>query len=988
MKSPDMPLNESTRVQALVDLHILDTIAEERFDRLTRLAKQLFNVEIALVSLIDTNRQWFKSKQGLSVCETGRDISFCGHAILEQDIFHIPNALEDARFVDNPLVTAAPNIRFYAGAPLRPDGKNNIGTLCIIDSHPRTLSIAELRSLRDLADCVEQEIKQFQQNQQHDALLALTRISSLSNTDYAALLRQALEIACRFLNMSNGMINRNRSNDCEVIVQWNPDFPCEGSVLSLDQTLCSVSMQSNEITLLPEISTTPYAELAKNSPILIGSYIGAPIHVQNTRFGTLAFSDSLARNPAYFTQVEIEFIKLFSEWVNNTIYEWELASSLKLQQNLAQVISNAQAKFIHSLEHSDGFKSLLHDILDLTGSSYGFIGEVFQDQKNETHLKIFTVNRTAKKPISTSAADECTIQNLKLDALDDLFGAAIRTKSVIILNDLTDEKMQGTSAYTGIHNFLGLPIYYNEALIATIGIANRPFGYKQDLVSFLQPILLTIAQLIQAARVRASHLDSERRLADIIKGTNIGTWEWNVQTGEASYNQRWAEIVGYTLEELSPISFDTWSKLVHPDDLKQSDLLLQRHFRGELDYYEYASRMRHKDGHWVWILDRGCLVSRTDDGKPLLMSGSHADISKQKIAEAQLAHAIDLLEQSNNAAQIGTWELDLNKSHTKWSKLTEQIHQVPAGYSSSLEQAILFYKEGIDRDTIQEKVNHAIQTGESFDCELRIVTMLGHERWVRILGLAQINEGRCERLYGTIQDISERKRIETMKSEFISTVSHELRTPLTSISGALGLIMGGALGELPDKIKTMLYIAHKNSQRLTYLVNDLLDMEKLSAGKMQFHMQKVELSSVLRIASESNLAAGIERMISITIANSHPELMVTIDQNRFLQVMSNLISNAIKYSPNHGNVSIEVSQRERFIRVSVIDQGPGVPTEFQDSLFQKFVQADSSDSRKEGGTGLGLAISRELMEAMHGSLDFERDRRGGANFFLELQINA
>ncbi len=997
MKLPDMPPNENTRIQALIDLNILDTIAEERFDRLTRLAKQLFGVEIALVSLIDSNRQWFKSKQGLSVCETGRDISFCGHAILEQNIFHIPNALEDARFADNPLVTDAPNIRFYAGAPLRPDGKNNIGTLCIIDSHPRTLSIAELRSLRDLADCVEQEIKQFQQNQQHNALLALTKISSLNNTDYADLLRQALEIACRFLNMSNGMINRNRSNDCEVVVQWNPDFPCEGSVLSLDQTLCSISMQTNEMTLLPQVETSPYAELAKHSLLIFGCYIGVPINAHNTRFGTLAFSDALARKPAYFSQIEIEFIKLFSEWVNNTIYEWELASSLKLQQSLAQVISNAQAKFIHSQEQSDGFKSLLHDILELTGSSYGFIGEVFQDQQTETHLKIFTINQTAKKRASHSAYDDCRIQYLKLTELDDLFGAAIRTKSVVILNELTDERMLGTSIHPGIHNFLGLPIYYNEAIIATIGIANRPFGYKQDLVSFLQPILLTIAQLIQAARVRASHLDSERRLADIIKGTNIGTWEWNVQTGAATFNERWANIAGYTLEELAPVSIETWNKLIHPDDQKQSEFLLQQHFDGVLDYYELASRMRHKDGHWVWILDRGCLVSRTEDGKPLLMSGSHADISKQKTAEAQLAHTVELLEQSNNAARIGTWEVDLNKSYAKWSRLTEQIHQVPAGYSCTQEQAILFYKEGIDRDTIQEKIQHAMTTGESFDSELRIITMQGHERWVRVLGLTHFNEGRCERLYGTIQDISERKRIETMKSEFISTVSHELRTPLTSISGALGLIVGGVVGELPEKIKAMLHIAHKNSQRLSYLINDLLDMEKLSAGKMQFHMQRVELGNTLRIASESNLAAGIERMISITTDNPYQELMVTIDQNRFLQVMSNLISNAIKYSPNHGNVSIQVQLIDKQqnaklhvqqVRVSVIDQGPGVPPEFQDSLFQKFVQADSSDTRKLGGTGLGLAISRELMEAMNGSLDFERDRRGGANFFLELPVSA
>ena len=984
MKLPDMPLNETARLQTLIDLNILDTLAEERFDRLTRLAQQLFGTEIALVSLIDSNRQWFKSKQGLTVCETGRDVSFCGHAILEQGIFHIPNALNDPRFSDNPLVTGEPHIRFYAGAPLRPDGKNNIGTLCIIDSRPRTLTIAELRSLRDLADCVEQEIKQFQQSQQHNALLALTQISSLNNTDYAALLRQSLEIASRFLRMSNGMINRSRNNDCEVIVQWNPDFPCEGSMVSLDQSLCSVTIKNNGITLIPKLETSPYAELARKSLLKLGCYVGIPIHVQGLRFGTLAFSDPLARSPAYFTQVEIEFIHLFSEWINNTIHEWELASSLKLQEKLAQVISNAQAKFIHSQEYSEGFKSLLHDILTLTESSFGFIGEVFQDKKTETQLKLFTINQTSRKHGTEQDGDHCSIQKLNLNALNDLFGAAIRTKSVIILNDLTDERMLGMSIPPGIHNFLGLPIYYDEVLIATIGIANRPFGYKQDLVAFLQPILLTIAQLIQAARVRARHFDSERRLADIIKGTNIGTWEWNVQTGEVTFNERWAEIVGYTLDELMPVDIKTWIALVHPDDLRQSDILLQQHFDGALDYYEFSARMRHKDGHWVWIHSRGRLVSRTELGLPLLMSGSHTDISKQKIAEAQLAHTIDLLEQSNNAAQIGTWEIDLAKSFAKWSKVTEQIHQVPPGYSCSQEQALTFFKEGKDRDTLREKINDAIQHGHSFDTELRIISLLGNERWVRVLGLTQFSEGHCERLYGTLQDISERKRIETMKSEFISTVSHELRTPLTSISGALGLIVGGVVGELPEKIKKMLHIAHKNSQRLTYLINDLLDMEKLSAGKMQFNMQAIELKSVLGLAAESNLAAGIERMISITIDNPHQDLKVLVDQHRFLQVMSNLISNAIKYSPNHGNVSIQVGHHGDKVRICVIDQGPGVPAEFQDRLFQKFVQADSSDTRKQGGTGLGLAISRELMEAMQGHLDFERDRQTGANFYLEL----
>ncbi len=159
MLEPPLPDNEVRRLRALRELDILDTAPEERFDRLTRIARQVFEVPIALVSLIDANRQWFKSCQGLSATETPRSISFCGHAILQDDIFHIPDALADARFSDNPLVVGEPFIRFYAGAPLSLAKGERVGTLCIIDRRPRTLEAGQLRILRELADCVQEEFE-------------------------------------------------------------------------------------------------------------------------------------------------------------------------------------------------------------------------------------------------------------------------------------------------------------------------------------------------------------------------------------------------------------------------------------------------------------------------------------------------------------------------------------------------------------------------------------------------------------------------------------------------------------------------------------------------------------------------------------------------------------------------------------------------------------------------------------------------------------
>ena len=158
MQEPRIPESEVRRIATLQSLHILDTASEERFDRVTRMARRIFDVPIALVSLVDENRQWFKSCVGLDASETPRDISFCGHAILDDEIFYIPNASADPRFADNPLVTDAPFIQFYAGHPLQTPNGEKMGTLCIIDTKPRRLKKDDLQALKDLAAMVEQEL--------------------------------------------------------------------------------------------------------------------------------------------------------------------------------------------------------------------------------------------------------------------------------------------------------------------------------------------------------------------------------------------------------------------------------------------------------------------------------------------------------------------------------------------------------------------------------------------------------------------------------------------------------------------------------------------------------------------------------------------------------------------------------------------------------------------------------------------------------------
>jgi len=252
------------------------------------------------------------------------------------------------------------------------------------------------------------------------------------------------------------------------------------------------------------------------------------------------------------------------------------------------------------------------------------------------------------------------------------------------------------------------------------------------------------------------------------------------------------------------------------------------------------------------------------------------------------------------------------------------------------------------------------------------------------LAVSQITRQDKPLFIGIVRDISERKRVEQMKSEFVSTVSHELRTPLTSIRGALGLIAGGALGPLEGATRQMVDIAYKNSERLTHLINDLLDMEKIAAGQVRFEMQVQELTPLIEEAIEANHAYGEQYQVGFVLREQVDGAQVRVDHQRLLQVLSNLLSNAAKFSPSGAQVEVSVERREGMLRVAVTDHGPGIPAAFRSRVFQKFSQADASDTRKKGGTGLGLAITKELVERMGGRIGFESEEGKGTRFHFEL----
>ncbi len=643
MLEPAVPFDEASRLATLRGLNILDTSPEERFDRLTRLAQHLLDVPIALVSLVDANRQWFKSCQGLDASETPRSISFCGHAILDDQLFVIPDALLDPRFADNPLVTSAPHIRFYAGQPLKAINGSRVGTLCVIDRKPHQLTQAERDSLRDLALLVE-----------------------------------------------------------------------------------------NELNLL-DIKDATHA--------LINS-----------------------------------------------------------QNRLSAVLDN---------------------ILDgiITINERGTV-----ESFNKSAVKIFGYH-----------ADEVIGHNVKM-----------------LMPEPYHNEHDGY-----LHHFA------TTGEKKVIGIGRQVIGKRKEGSTF-------------------------------------------------------------------------------PMDLAVSEMKL---------------------------------------GDARMFTGIVRDITERKKVEELQAQFLAIVESSTDAIMSKT----LDGIVTSWNPAAEKMFGYAAHEMIGQPMALLIPP---DRSEEEPQILAKIRRGENIEHFETMRRKKNGDVFPISVTISPIRD-----LSGVIigaskiaRDISERVKIERMKSEFISTVSHELRTPLTSIRGSLGLIAGGVAGELPAQAKSLVDIAHKNSERLILLVNDILDMEKIEAGKMEFQPKPIELRTLLEQALEGNRAYAEQYKVTYELKENLAGVMVNVDANRLLQVLANLLSNAAKFSRTGGKVTVDSAINGNIVHVSVQDHGSGISEQFRSQVFQKFAQADSSDTRKKGGTGLGLSITKSIVEQMGGRIGFNSQPDILTTFWVEFPV--
>lgn len=646
---------------------------------------------------------------------------------------------------------------------------------------------------------------------------------------------------------------------------------------------------------------------------------------------------------------------------------------------------------------------------------------------------------------------------------------------------------------------------------------------------------------------------SKEQLTLAIEGSGVGLWDWKVQTGEAIFNERWAEIAGYTLEELAPININTWMKICHPEDLVYSDWLLQEHFQGKTDYYECELRIRHKDDHWVWVLDRGRVTERDERGQPVRMTGTHLDITPRHTMEEKLRRRLDFenlltkistrfinldsdridQEITNSLEDIGVFEsIDrsyvfvvnhsagtMSNSHEWcgegvepqidtlqelpialfpwWMKKMEanepivvtRVNNMPEEASAEKEilqsQSILsvavvplFVKNHLlgfagfdsvnaekawEQDSIallqqfgnslgnlleRNRVENALHRSEERNTAIlnaipdnmfRInkdgvildyiisdfSNLILPEDRIRGSNLAQflgpslsrvalkkiqaaINDGQKQSMdynfsmdsrtehfearfvasgenevIAIIRNVSERARLEQMKSDFIHRATHDLRTPLTTI-----LLMVRLLEDecTPEEHKEYWNILKEELDRERVLIEDLLTVGRLESNQWNIKLQSVDPLDCLHRSIQTIAPQAAQKEIQIILHNSQEPFNVQGEASSLEQVFTNLLNNAVKFTPGAGQVDVEYFQQDKKGTFRVTDHGIGIPAEDLPHLYSRFFRARNAIENEIPGSGIGLFIIKSMIEVFGGQIELKSELGRGTTVEFWLPI--
>jgi PAS domain S-box-containing protein len=959
MNAP-LPDNETERLGALRGLGILDTPPEPAYDELSALAAYVCQTPIALISLVDEDRQWFKSRLGWEAGETPREAAFCAHAIMQADLLIVPDARADARFANNPLVTSPPAIRFYAGAPLVTAQGHAMGTLCVLDHKPRELTAAQTRALRALS---HQVVAQLRLRQQLTEQLHINAERERAEEE----LRKAnerLALAVRSAHVGvweNDMVGGD---------YWTGRFHCTN--------------------VLEQLGYPP-----PDSPIDYQT-VAAPVHPDDRGRMEEALRACLAGATA-------EYSVEFRARHRDGSYRWMLARGVAVRDDAGRPVRFVGTRIdITDLKEADKAlrqsetdlrekKRQLHSLLsELPGLAYRCRAD-----KNWTAL--YAAGRFA--PIAGIDADELVAGRVH-------YGQILHPEDAERCARTVAEALARREPFENEHRIIDRQGQVRWILSRGHGVFD-----EDGSVRFLEGLNIDVTERKRAEEELRRAND---RLALAVRGSQVSVWENDLVGGD--YRTGWVhctnvlEQLGYPAPEAA-LDYQAAVAPIHPDDRGPVEEALRAYLAGEAPGYSVEFRARHRDGSYRWMLSRGVAV-RDGTGRPVRFVGTRIDITGLKEAEEALreseARFRAFIDHATDAFFLNTWRpearfVDVNRQACASLGYTrdELTGMGPRDISPDVTPTMLEeLRKRVDAgETVTFDLRHRRKDGSVFPAEVRLraITLEGRRYGLALTRDITDRKG-AEDALRQAKDAAE--AASRAKSDFLANVSHEVRTPLNAILGMTELALETPVTEQQRKY---LMVVQSSADALLLVIDDLLDFSKIEAGKLGLDRVPFSLRAVVNDTLRS-LALRAHRKRLELVGRIQPDVpdAVVGDAGRLRQVLTNLVGNALKFTDEgevvvgvalgaengpHPDEFLEPSSPPCTLLFSVRDTGIGIHRDKQQKIFEAFEQADRSTTRHYGGTGLGLSIASQLVGLMGGRITVESAPGRGSTFRFTARLH-
>ena len=486
-----------------------------------------------------------------------------------------------------------------------------------------------------------------------------------------------------------------------------------------------------------------------------------------------------------------------------------------------------------------------------------------------------------------------------------------------------------------------------------------------------------LKDVTDSQQAKAKLQASKALLAKAEKIAKIGSWEYDHETKKRSWSEELFNILGFDKDCPIPSCQEILARVHLKDILLVKNTLRAGHKKGKS--WEIAYRVFTPDGKIKYLESRG-EPTIDSEGKVIRVLETIMDVSDRIQAEKSLQRSEEQLKLVTDALPILIAYID----HQQCYRYNNRTYETWYGKSRSSLQG-QHVKEIVGEKNYQQMLPYIEMAlaGKAVTFENQHISDQGNPYWLNATYIPDFDsDHEVKGFFSMVEDITERKAIEQMKSEFISIASHEMRTPLTSIHGVIELLSAGRLGELSPSGSSMVNMALRNSDRLVHLVNDILDLERMESGKDTIEKQPCNSAELIKQAIDTARSMADEKGVALEIDAQSVEFLG--DHERIVQALTNLISNAIKFSATGSRVVITSESKNHNVIFAVKDQGRGIPTDKLESIFERFQQVDASDSRKKGGTGLGLAICRHIVEQHQGEIWVESVYGQGSTFYFSL----